>query len=1141
MRTFKLFNNIFGWVIFAVAAVVYLMTIEPTASFWDCGEFISSAYKLEVGHPPGAPFFMITANFFTLFASDPSQVAMMVNSFSALCSAFCILFLFWTITHLARKIVLGNNTEFSKGQIIGIIGSGIVGALAYTFSDTFWFSAVEGEVYAYSSFFTAIVFWAILKWEDVADQPYSNRWLVLIAYLMGLSIGVHLLNLLAIPAIVLVYYYKKYNPTTKGMLTALGVSFLLLAVLLYGLVPGFVEVGGWFEILFVNKLGLPFDVGTLVYAILVISCLVWGVWETSASQKSAQPVKSVQSVKSVQPVKSVLLSDSGLIRANIAFILSVTLLGIPFFGGNIFLGIVLIIALTLFLFLKKHLVNMAMMNLTLLCFTVILLGYSSYAMIVIRSDANPPMDQNSPDDVFALKNYLNRDQYGDTPLLFGESYASELKWVRAADGRGWEYDTKQGNAIWAKKIKASPDEKDEYIITDYKKKYKYADGFNMLFPRMYSKQPTHIEAYKEWANITGKRITYQHRGETKSAIVPTFGENLKFFIKYQVGFMYFRYFMWNFAGRQSDIQGNGEITNGNWISGISFIDNYLVGDQTNLPDEMKNNKARNTYYFLPLLLGILGIFYQFSKGEKGVQSFWITFILFFMTGLAIVLYLNQSPYQPRERDYAYAGSFYAFCIWIGLGVLAIAKLLSKALDKRISGILATLICLPVPILMATENWDDHDRSGRYTCRDFGQNYLASVAPNGIIFTNGDNDTFPLWYNQEVEGFRTDTRVTNLSYLQTSWYVDQMKRQAYESDSLPISLQPYQYSNGKLDVAHLIDIFKEPINVKTAIDLLKNSDTESKKLKRNLTEMLKRQGYDADNFDFLPSKKLFLPVDSAAAIKHGAVKPEDARRIVDKMDIDLSQKSYLGKHEIVILDMLQTNNWERPIYFAVTVGPESYMGLRDYFQLEGMAYRVVPVKGGNRVNTEVMYDNMMNKFKWGGIENPKVYLDENNLRMTSTLRRMFSTLAGALIVEGKKDSALTVLDYCMKVIPSETVPHNYFSVILASQYYQLGQKEKAEAILNEVLDNSLQHLKWFSSLNNDQELPSRQPSAGLFDFGLKREIHRQNQLRSASADFAQHLGILQEVFQIAQRFGNEEIMESNLPLYMQYAQIYESIR
>lgn len=1082
MKVFKLFNNIFGWTVFAIAAVVYLMTIEPTTSFWDCGEFISTAYKLEVGHPPGAPFFMLAGRFFTLFASDPSQVAMMANAFSAICSAFCILFLFWSITHLARKILIGNGTEFGKGQIIGIIGSGIVGALAYTFSDTFWFSAVEGEVYAFSSLFTAIVFWAILKWEDVADQPHANRWLVLIAYLMGLSIGVHLLNLLAIPALVLVYYYKKYEPTTKGMITALVVSCLILAVLLFGLVPGFVEVAGWFELFFVNILGMSFNVGTIFYAILLVGCLVWGILETYKTTSSSKTETSTTKTT----------------RMNIAFILSVSLLGIPFFGGHILLGIIIIAGLTVFLFWKKQLINVPMLNLVLVCFTVILLGYSSYATLIIRSAANPPMDQNSPDDVFALKSYLNRDQYGAPPLLYGESYASEINRVRT--DKGWEADVEKGEALWAKKIKTSPGEKDEYVAYDYKRKYKYADGTYMFFPRLHSKQAAHIEAYKEWADIKGKRISYQHMGRTETTVVPTFGENLKFFFRYQVGFMYWRYFMWNFVGRQNDIQGHGEVTHGNWISGIDFIDNFLVGDQTNLPDELKNNKGRNTYYFLPLLLGILGILFQLSTGKRGMQSFWITFILFFMTGLAILLYLNQTPYQPRERDYAYAGSFYAFCIWIGLGVLYLTKLLSTILDKRISAIIATIVAIPVPVLMAVENWDDHDRSGRYTARDFGQNYLMSLEPNAIIFTHGDNDTFPLWYNQEVEGCRTDVRVANLSYLQMAWYVDQMKREAYESAPLPISLQPYQYSNGKLDVAYLIEILKDPMNLNTALNILKSDDPRYKRL----------SGYSED-MEFLPAKKFYLPIDSAAAVNTGTVKPENADRIVSDINIDLSNKSYLGKHEITILDMLVTNNWERPIYYAVSVGSED-LGLRNYFQLEGLAYRVVPIRGSNKVNTDAMYDNMMHKFKWGGIENPNVYLDENNLRFTSTLRNMFSQLVGALIAEGKRDSALTALDYCMEVIPAKTIPHTYVSTILASQYYMLGEQEKAEVILNDMLTNSLQYLEWFSSLDD-------------------------NKLRSASSDFTQHLGILQEIMQIAQINRNETLLEENQNLFERYYEIY----
>lgn len=994
MKRFKLLNNVVGWVVFAIAALTYLLTIEPTASFWDCGEFISTADKLEVGHPPGAPFFMLTARFFTLFASDQAHVAMMVNAFSALCSALCILFLFWTITHLARKLVVSDESKISMGQIIGILGAGAVGSLAYTFSDTFWFSAVEGEVYAYSSLFTAAVFWAILKWEDVADKPYANRWLVVIAYLMGLSIGVHLLNLLTIPVLALVYYYKKYTPTSKGTWLTLFISCVILGLILYGIVPGFVEVAGWFELFFVNVLGSSFNVGTVVYAILLISCLVWGVYETSEGKKIAYE-KYNASLKPGEKKKAYT-------KANIAFILSVLLLGIPFLGGrlSIFVGLVITAALAYVLFKKQNWINLAMLNTILLCCTVIILGYSTYATVIIRSAANTPMDQNSPDDVFALKSYLNREQYGDTPLLYGESYASDLK--RKKTNLGWEADITEGEAYYAKKVKESDDEPDSYVAYDHKKKYNYDNC--MLFPRMYSKQPSHIEAYKLWGDIKGKKVQYTSMGETKTKVVPTFLENMRFFLTYQVGFMYFRYFMWNFVGRQNDIQGHGGILHGNWVSGISFIDNVRLGDQDALPDELKNNKGHNVYYFLPFLLGILGILYQFTRGSKGQQSFWITFILFFMTGLAIILYLNQTPYQPRERDYAYAGSFYAFCIWIGLGVLFIADLLEMFLDKRIAATIATLICLPVPALMAQQNWDDHDRSGRFTCRDFGQNYLLSLEPNAVIFTNGDNDTFPLWYNQEVEGVGTDARVANLSYLQMGWYVDQMKRQAYTSDPLPLSLEPKDYMNGKMDVAYLSAGIPE-MSVDLALDVAKNP-----------VKYAKFNPYRDESLCFIPSKNFFINVDKDEVVANGAVSESEKNLIVDRMDMKLGGKGYLGKHEMVIMDLLQNNHWKRPIYFAVTVGSDSYLSLGKYLSLEGMAYRILPKTGGvlargnEYVNTERTYDNLMHKFKWGGIaENPNIYMDENNLRMTSTLRYMFVRLCDALTKEAHQ--AELEKDYC----------------------------------------------------------------------------------------------------------------------------------
>ena len=1060
MKRFKLFNNIVGWVVFAIAAFTYLMTIEPTASFWDCGEFISTANKLEVGHPPGAPFFMLTARFFTLFASDQAHVAMMVNSFSAICSALCILFLFWTITHLARKLVVketsGTETQISVGQMIGILGAGVVGALAYTFSDTFWFSAVEGEVYAYSSLFTAVVFWAILKWEDVADRPYANRWLVLIAYLMGLSVGVHLLNLLTIPALVLVYYFKKYEATVKGAIIAMLASCVILGLILYGVVPGFVEVAGWFELFFVNTLGFSFNVGTVIYAILLIACLVWGIWETMREPQS-------QEVSSQTGIKSKKEEVRPNVRANVAFLAAFLLMGIPFLGGRIFvIGLLLTAGLALAMFLKPQYFNMKLLNTILLCCMVILLGYSTYATVIIRSAANTPMDQNSPDDVFALKSYLNREQYGDTPLLYGESYASEFKRVR--EGNSWVMDIEEGENLYAKKIKTSENEKDSYEAYDKKKTYKY--DLCMPFPRMYSKQAAHIEAYKQWGNIKGKKVRYEMMGETKTKVVPTFGENLRFFFSYQVGFMYWRYFMWNFVGRQNDIQGHGGVVHGNWISGIDAIDSLFLGDQTNLPDELKNNKGRNTYYFLPLILGILGILYQFSKSKKGTQSFWITFALFFMTGLAIVLYLNQTPYQPRERDYAYAGSFYAFCIWIGLGVLYIAQLLKKVVDEKIAASVATVACLSVPVLMAQQNWDDHDRSGRYTCRDFGQDYLLTLEPNAVIFTNGDNDTFPLWYNQEVEGVGTDARVANLSYLQMGWYVDQMKRQAYESDPLPLSLTSADYMNGRMDIAYLFPMLSE-MSIPSALDVAKNPK-----------KYAKLNPYADEDLTFIPSKKFILPVNADSVIAAGAVSAGEKSKIVDQITLNLSSKSYLGKHEMMILDLLQNNNWKRPIYFAVTTGSDAYMGMQKHLSLEGMAYRVLPKTDGifargEMVNTDRMYDNMLHKFKWGGIaENPDIYLEENNLRMTSTLRFMFVRLVDALKREARKAEMEEDYSKVLRAFLSKQQSQSLTSsdMRLLRQYVSLYYKDANPSELSDSLLN-VSLPKMAAEVLNLSEVPS----------------------------------------------------------------------
>ena len=1082
MKNYKLIDNVLGWIVFAIASAVYLMTMEPTASFWDCGEFISSAYKLEVGHPPGAPFFMLTANLFTQLASDPSKVALMVNSMSALFSGLTILFLFWSITHMARKIIVDEGTEISLGQLITIMGSGVVGALAYTFSDTFWFSAVEGEVYAYSSLFTAVVFWLILKWEEVADQPHADRWIVLIAYLMGLSIGVHLLNLLCIPAIVLVYYYKKVpNPNMKGTIAALVISFAIIGLMMFGVVQGLVEVCGYFELLFVNVLGMPYNSGVYAFAVVLAAVLIWAIWETMRDE--------------VHPI-----------RMKIAFILSVVLLGIPFIGSGYVIAVILTVGLAALLFTSTD-VNIKMLNTILVSLLVIVVGYSSYALTLVRATADTPMNQNAPQDIFTLRTYLAREQYGKTPLLYGQTYVSEVK--RENKGGTCVPVSKQGEPTWSRIIKKDKNEKDRYYISRYESEYEYVDELNMLFPRMYSTSGTHVEAYKEWAQVKGTPVKFNRCGEVTSVMKPTFAENLRFFFSYQLNFMYWRYFMWNFSGRQNDIQGHGEVSNGNWITGISFIDEALVGPQEDMPLDIADNKGHNVYYMLPLLLGILGLLYQAYAGQKGIQGFWITFFLFFMTGIAIVLYLNQTPYQPRERDYAYAGSFYAFCIWIGFGVAALAKALRQygKLSPVIAGSVATLLSLFVPIQMGAQNWDDHDRSGRYVCRDFGSNYLESCEPNAVIFTNGDNDTFPLWYAQEVEGIRTDVRVCNTSYLQTDWYINQMKKQAYESAPLPISWQPEDYVQGTRDAAYIFPLTEKSIDLKTALDFVRSNDPKFKKIPGISQEL-----------DYIPTQTITYAVDSAAVVAQGALDPAYLPFMQSEMTIDLKGKDVLGKQELIILDMLQTNNWNRPIYYAITVSPDQFVKLDSYFQQTGMAYQIVPMatQGTIRaINTERMYDNVMHKFKWGGVNTPGIYLDENVMRMCKSYRiALFSKLAAALIAEGKQQQAIEVLDKGMEVLPPENVPLDYSALSMGELYYQLGEKEKAEAIYTGIADNAMRNVNWY--------------------FRLK-----PGQLASVESDLGHNLAVVQEVLRVNKQY-NPTFCEKYQEEFDNYRMAYGSV-
>jgi hypothetical protein len=975
MRNFRIWNLGLGWLSFTIATITYILTLEPTVSWWDCGEFIASSYKLQVGHPPGAPLFLMLGREAALFASIPENVAFMVNLFSALASSFTILFLFWSITHFAQKF-LDKNENYSFTDSILILGSGLVGSLAYAFSDSAWFSAVEGEVYGTSSLFTAVVFWAILKWENVVDEPHANRWLILIAYLMGLSIGVHLLNLLAIPAIVLVYYFKKFKYSSLGMLKAFGISIIILGIIMYGIINGLVKIASWFELLFVNGFGMPFNSGVSIYAILIAALVGIGIW-------------------------------------------------------------------------YAHKYKKIVLNTIILCFAVILIGYSSYALIVIRSLANPPLNENNPQNVFSLLSYLNREQYGDRPLILGHSYDDEI----ARNSKGYAIIKE------TKKVYKKNDAKGKYVIAYRKPELTYSDGVS-LFPRMYSREPDHIDEYKRW-------------GMMKEGKSPGIVNNIIFFFNYQLGHMYIRYFMWNFAGRQNDEQSYGSLVNGNWISGIKFIDEIRLGNLDELPDKYRDSPARNKYYFLPLILGILGFLFHTSVHRK---DFAVVGLLFVMTGIAIVIYLNQTPLQPRERDYAYAGSFYAFSIWIGLGVFGLYDTLKKAWKNHFSAFIIVILCLMfIPGLMAAENWKDHNRSGRYTARDIARNYLDSCEKNAIIFTNGDNDTFPLWYVQEVEGYRTDVRVVNLMLFNTEWYIEQMKMKAYESDCLPITMPLSKYSDG-INGSVYVKTDSRKINVKTLIEGIKSEH-----------KLFRERTVRNELVDVIPTPSLILDVDSASVIANNTVKSKNAGLIESSINWTL-RNIPISKANLIQLDILANNNWKRPIYF-VAGGNDGTLGLEDYFQLDGLAYRLVPIKTKSpdfyyelgRIDTDILYENLMKKFKWGRMNEQDVYMDYYNIRTLGVIkfRKTFVRLAEALMLEGRREKAVEVLDRCMDLAPHNKIPYDHFvSGITYSDrqnktpmhysgiieaYYKCLEFEKANAILLEFASILQQDLQYYQSL------------------------------------------------------------------------------
>ncbi len=1130
-QRYRLINNIGGWLVFAIALITYWLTLEPTASYWDCGEFIIQADKLEVGHPPGNPIFMLTARFFANFATSDATVSVMVNAMSGLLSALTILLLFWSVTHLVRRLVVKDSQtgEPTLQQYIAIMGSGLAASLIYTWSDTFWFSAVEGEVYAFSSFCTALVFWLILKWENRADEPHSDRYLILIAYIIGVSVAVHLLNLLCIPAIVLVFAYRRYkNMNLLKSLAALAISFVIIFFVLYGLVPGFIKVAQQFELFFVNTLHMSFNSGALIYAIVAAGLFAWSLAEIWR-EKSALLIK-------------------------VSFLLAVAVSGILFIGNGIWIGLILFVALAAWLFSRyARPLPLRVLSIAMWSIAVIFIGYSSYALILIRSSADTPMNQNSPDNVFDLAAYLNREQYGENPLIYGETlYSSPMKELQsmsrdtvmyADDGSpimlatpNYTTIVRPGKAIYAKGVKGvqpaseygfldesekaanealSERDGDYYVRRDYKPEAKMNPELDMFFPRIYSRQ--HRDAYREWVNLDtmpGQLVTLMARdamtGEKvpeldlngqpqpnyttgtfyypeKMAFKPSFSQNLAYFINYQLNHMYFRYFMWNFAGRQNDINNQqGELDAGNWISGIPLIDTPRLGDQSLLPDDLgKDNKGHNVYYMLPLILGLIGLLWQAFAGKRGIEQFWVVFFLFFMTGIAIVIYLNQTPLQPRERDYAFAGSFYAFAIWAGMGVAGLWRIflhfaggrkvfapkkgeeavaqeevqLSAITDEPASlrkasvgcAIAAAVIGLLVPIQMVSQTWDDHDRSGRYAARDYAKNYLNSLEPNAIVFCNGDNDTFPLWYAQEVEGVRPDVKIINLSYLNSDWYANQARMQSYTAPGIDFTATPRDYAYGRADVTLLGDE-SAPTDLLTALKLAYEG-----------------YGRDRTGYPMFPSGTVSIPVDKAAVLKRGLVTGADTARIADNIIVDLRNtqsyrsKGYISLGELLMLDIIATNaanGWQRPIYWASTVGDEYHLGLTPWLRSTGMTHQLTPTQqSGIPSRADRAYDNITKKYLWGGADvkpgQRAPYFDETARRMLITTRSSVLDLASELIYEGDQNAeknpaaakasyrkALEVSNMLDAHTPEATAPYSLSTALtLAEVRMELASKER----------------------------------------------------------------------------------------------------
>lgn len=1003
MNRFNLVNNVLGWVAFAIALVTYTLTLEPTVSFWDCGEFISASFRLQICHPPGAPLFLLFGRIFSLFAGDITQVAFWVNMVSATTSALCIMFTFWIITHLGRKLLVGRGEELSMQQIMAVSVAGLVGALATTWSDTFWFSAVEAEVYASSSFFTMLTFWCILKWENVADEKGNERWLVLIAYLIGLAIGVHLLSILVIPAIVYVYYFRKNTFTRNGFIGATMVALAAIAIVQFGIIPGVPSLATKFDYFFVNTLGMSYNVGAFVMVFVIAGTLAAALHYSQTNSQTSFYIAVV--LYAIMVLFTFSLNPSG--------------------SGFIFWG-----AITglLYYFVIRNNASRSVVNVALLSVSFIIIGYSCYAMVLIRSNAKPPINMNAPDNPFSLLSYLNREQYGENPLVYGQYFYAKV------------VDEKKGAMQYAK---TGGKDGDNYVEAGEKVERIYDPKDCTIFPRMWADRADYIQSYRAWENIP----------EGKKA---TFGKNIDFLMTYQMGFMYWRYFAWNFIGRQNDDQGYGDITRGNWKSGISFVDNMFLGPQDNIPQSIAGNKANNKYYFLPLIFGLIGLFYHFKKSKEDAT---VIMTLFLFTGAFIILYLNFPAHQPRERDYAYVGSYQTFFIWVGLGVLGLIDWMSKKMNPTVATGIASVVALGgVPGIMASQNWDDHDRSNRYAALHFAHDYLESCAPNAILFTNGDNDTYPLWYAQNVEGIRSDIRVINLSLLNTDWYADALKTKVYDSEPINFSMTPDKYKQGTRDYV----IFYQNPEVERQFGINQKDFYPLATIMKFMTDdsdpMAKLQSQSGMSFNYYPTKKFYIPIDKEQVLKTGTVPQKDAGLIVDTMRWEIGN-SNLMKADLIVLDILATNNWVRPIYFAITTGSDVYLNMMEYFRLEGLTYRIVPVKNADPVdggtygyiNTDIMYKNLVEKFKWGNMDVEGVYLDETTLRQTRNFRNLFYRLAMKLVTEGDSAKAIKAIDKCVEVMPKSNVPYDIFIIRLAEGYYAAGAPQKANALLTTIVD------------------------------------------------------------------------------------------